>query len=244
MTRTRLDRLLVARGLVQSRARAADLVERGAVTIGGEVARKPGVMVDPAAALGVDAAANAWVARSGAKLAAGLAHFGFAVAGRAALDIGASTGGFSQVLVEAGARRVYAVEVGHGQLHPAIAADPRVVSLEGTDARALDVALVPEPVQAIAADVSFISLTLALPAALALAEPGAWLLALVKPQFEAGRAAVGKRGVVKDEAARTAAVEEVGGWLAKAGWRLRGSLVSPLPGKAGNIEYIIGAVRP
>lgn len=242
MNRFRLDRLLVTRGLVQSRARAADLIERGAVTVDGHIARKAGLMVGEAAALTVDPAANAYVARSGAKLVAGFDRFGFSVEGRVALDVGASTGGFTQVLLERGARRVYAVEIGHGQLHPAIAADPRIVSLEGVDARTLSAALVPEPVGAIVADVSFICLAQALPAPLALAEPGAWLLALVKPQFEAGRAAIGKRGVVKNEAARAAVVEDVASWLARQGWRVVGSMVSPLPGKEGNIEHIIGAV--
>ncbi len=242
MNRSRLDRLLVARGLVQSRARAADLIERGAVTVNGDVARKAGIMVSDDATLAVEAAANAYVARSGAKLAAGLEHFGFSADGRVALDIGASTGGFTQVLLERGARRVYAVEIGHGQIHPLVAADPRVVSLEGVDARTLSTELVAEAIEAVVADVSFIALAQALPAPLALACPGAWLLALVKPQFEAGRAAIGKRGVVKDETARAAAVEEVAAWLGRQGWRVVGSIVSPLPGKEGNIEHIIGAV--
>ena len=151
------------------------------------------------------AAAAARLAR-GREAGRGARSFPFPVEGVVALDIGASTGGFTQVLLERGAARVYAVDVGHGQLRARLAADPRVVSLEGCDARRLDRALVPEPVGAIVADVSFISLTKALPVPLALAAPGAWLVALIKPQFEAGRAAVGKGGIVRDPAARQRAV--------------------------------------
>lgn len=243
MMRARLDQVLVARGLVQSRARAADLIARGAVAVEGRAALKAGQLVDPGCAIAVDAAANAFVARSGAKLAAALAAFGFNAGGRVALDVGASTGGFTQVLVEAGAVRVYAVDVGHDQLHASLRDDARVVCLEGQDARSLTAQEVPEAVGAIVADVSFISLKDALPAALNLAGADCWLVALVKPQFEAGRGATDKRGVVRDDAARQRAVDEIAAFLSAAGWREVGRLVSPLPGKEGNVEWLIGAVR-
>jgi 23S rRNA (cytidine1920-2'-O)/16S rRNA (cytidine1409-2'-O)-methyltransferase len=188
--------------------------------------------------------AAAEVSRGAAKLAAALDRFRFPVEGRIALDIGASTGGFTQVLLARGATRVYAVDVGHGQLAPRLASDPRVISLERCDARRLDRALVPEPVGAIVADVSFISLTKALPVPLALAGPGAWLVALIKPQFEAGRAAVGKGGVVRDPAARQQAVQTVRGWVAgQVGWHIADVMPSPIAGGSGNEEFLLGAVR-
>lgn len=241
--RQRLDRVMVARGLVQSRARAADLVARGAVRIGGEVAVKAGQFVAAEAEVAIDPAANAYVARSGVKLKAALAHFKLDAHEVTALDIGASTGGFTQVLLEEGARKVYAVDVGHEQLHASLRNDPRVVSLEGQDARGLSHDEIAEPVTAIVADLSFISLQTALPVPLRLAAPGAWLVALVKPQFEAGRHATDKRGIVHDEAARQAAVRGVMNFLEGEGWRILGQLQSPLPGKDGNIEWLVGAVR-
>lgn len=241
--RQRLDHILVTRGLVQSRSRAADLIRRGAVTVDGVAAAKPGQLVDAAARLHVDANANAHVARSGGKLMAALQEFGLDVQGRVALDIGASTGGFTQVLLEAGARRVYAVDIGRDQLHARLRADPRVVSLEGVDARALTRATLAEPVGAIVADVSFVSLRHVLPAPLRLATPGCWLVALVKPQFEVGRSAIGKRGVVRDEAARQRAVADIMQFLEDEGWRILGDLVSPVPGKEGNVEWLVGAIR-
>lgn len=241
--RQRLDQVLVLRGLVQSRARGADLVTRGAVAVAGRIARKAGLLVEPDIEITVDALANAHVARSGAKLVAALKAFSLDAAGRVALDVGSSTGGFTQVLLEAGARRVYGVDVGHGQLHDMLRADPRVVSMEGQDARRLTREMVCEPIGAIVADVSFLSLRQVLPVPLGLAAPSCWLVALVKPQFEAGREAVGKRGVVRDEAARTRAVHDVAEFLEASGWRIVGSIASPLPGKEGNTEWLIGAVR-
>ncbi len=241
--RARLDHVLVARGLVQSRARAADLIARGAVAVEGQAALKAGQLVDPESAITVDPAANAFVARSGAKLAAALEAFGFVATGRVALDVGASTGGFTQVLLEAGAERVYAVDIGHEQLHASLRDLSRVVSLEGQDARTLSAREVPEPVGAIVADVSFVSLRHALPVPLGFANSDCWLVALVKPQFEVGRGAVGRRGVVRDEASRQRAVGEIGAFLKGAGWREIGRIVSPLSGKEGNVEWLIGAVR-
>jgi len=242
----RLDKALVEQGFVSSRARARDLIRRGLVEIAGAVHRKPGADVRPSDAIhlaGGEGEARI-VSRGALKLAAALDHFRLAARGIVALDIGASTGGFTQVLLERGAARVYAVDVGHGQLHPRLAQDPRVVCLEGCDARSLDATLVPDPIDAIVADLSFISLTKALPAALALARPGTWLAALVKPQFEAGRAAVGKGGIVRDAAARKRAVAAVRNWLAaQPGWRMLDVIPSPIAGGSGNREFLLGAVR-
>ena len=237
----RLDKLLLERGLVPTRARARDLILRGAVTVGGTVERKPGAAVAPAAAIALSEAAD-YVSRGGLKLAEALAAFGFDPAGRTALDVGASTGGFTEVLLQGGAAHVYAVDVGHGQLHPRLKEDRRVTALEGQDARRLSAEQIGESVSAIVADVSFISLEKALPAALGLAAPGAWLVALVKPQFEAGRDAIGKGGIVRDAAVRDAQGEKVAAWLgAIAGWEVLGVIPSPIEGGSGNQEFLLGA---
>jgi len=240
----RLDKAMVERGLVASRARARDLIRRGLVKVAGVTAAKPGANVAAEAAIVVAGEAADHVSRGAMKLAAALDHFPFKVEGVVALDVGASTGGFTEVLLGRGAARVYAVDVGRGQLHPRLAQDPRVVSLESCDARHLDRTLIPEPVDALVADVSFISLTKALPAALGLAAPGAWLVALIKPQFEAGRAAIGKGGIVRDRAARQRAVATVKAWVeGQAGWRTLGVIPSPIAGGSGNEEFLLGAVR-
>ena len=238
----RLDQLLVERGLAPSRSRAADLVRRGCVTAGGAVATKPGTLFGEDAALVVTGDAARAVSRGGLKLAAALDAFGLDPKGRICLDIGASTGGFTEVLLERGAAKIYAVDVGRGQLHKRLAVDARVVSLEATDARALDTHLVPEPAGAIVADVSFISLTQALPAALRLASPGAFLIALIKPQFEAGREAIGKGGIVRDPADRARALERVHNFIAgERGWTVRGDMASPIQGGSGNEEFLLAA---
>lgn len=243
--RERLDVLLVSRGLVSSRSRARDLIERGLVLVDGRVAKKAGDPIAPDAHVAVAEGSGAGLVSRGAlKLQAALDHYQFDAAGRVAIDVGASTGGFTQVLLEAGAARVYAVDVGHGQLSPRLRTDPRVVCLEGTDARRLDRTLVQEAAGAIVADVSFISLTKALAPALALAGSQAWLVALVKPQFEAGREAVGKGGIVRDETARMTALETVRRWLASLpGWTVLDAIPSPIAGGDGNQEYLIGATR-
>lgn len=243
--RRRLDVAVVDRGLAPSRARALDLIRRGLVSIDGRVESKAGTLVAATAVLtvafGVDADR---VSRGGEKLEAGLAAFGFDPAGRLCLDVGASTGGFTESLLRLGASRVIAVDVGRGQLHPRLAGDPRVVSFEGRDARSLTAVEIPQPVGAIVADVSFISLRLALAAPLTFAAQGCWVVALVKPQFEAGRAAVGKGGVVRHEEDRERAVREVREWLgAIAGWRIAGVVPSPITGGSGNVEFLLGAVR-
>lgn len=237
----RLDKALVSRGLVGTRARARDLIVRGAVSVAGVVETKPGALVrEEAPILLLEDADH--VSRGALKLVAALDAFGFDPAGRRALDVGASTGGFTDVLLRRGAGHVTAVDVGHGQLHPRLADDPRVTSYEGRDARTLSEQDVGEPVGAIVADVSFISLEKALPAALALAAPGAWLVALIKPQFEAGRDAVGKGGIVRDAAVREAQADKIAAWIESlAGWRVRGVIPSPVTGGSGNQEFLIGA---
>jgi len=240
----RLDIRMVERGLVTSRARAQDLIRRGLVEVGGMVERRSGTRVAAEAEVVLSGAVEAHVSRGALKLIAALDQFGFSAGGVVALDIGASTGGFTQVLLGRGAARVYAVDVGHGQLHARLAGDPRVVSLEDCDARRLDRTLVPEPVGAIVADVSFISLSKALPVPLTLAGPGAWLVALIKPQFEAGRAAVGKRGIVRDAAARQRAVQLVRDWIdGQPDWRVLDVIASPIAGGSGNEEFLLGATR-
>jgi 23S rRNA (cytidine1920-2'-O)/16S rRNA (cytidine1409-2'-O)-methyltransferase len=238
----RLDQLLVERGLAPSRSRAADLVRRGCVKAGDTVATKPGALFGEDAALAVTGDAGLAVSRGGLKLAAALDAFGLDPKGRICLDIGASTGGFTEVLLERGAAKAYAVDVGRGQLHKRLAADARVVSLEATDARTLDSHLIPEQAGVIVADVSFISLTQALPAALRLAAPGAFLIALVKPQFEAGREAIGKGGIVRDAAARQAALARVRDFVAQQpGWTVIGEMPSPITGGSGNEEFLLAA---
>jgi 23S rRNA (cytidine1920-2'-O)/16S rRNA (cytidine1409-2'-O)-methyltransferase len=240
----RLDICMVERGLVQSRARAQDLIRRGLVEIAGVVETRPGARVAADAAISLSGAAQTHVSRGASKLIAALDHFRFSVEGVVALDIGASTGGFTEVLLDRGATRVYAVDVGHDQLHARLAADPKVVSLEDCDARRLDRTLVPEPIGALVADVSFISLTKALPVPLTLTRPGAWLVALIKPQFEAGRAAVGKRGIVRDPAPRQRALALVRDWIAsQPDWRVLGVIASPIAGGSGNEEFLLGATR-
>src|SRR5690606_22364628 len=242
MVRTRLDRLLVARGLVATRSRARDLITRGKVTVDGVSVAKPGLEISEDAEVSISDGANEFVSRGAQKLEAALAHFGYRPSGVTALDIGAATGGFTQVLLEAGARRVYAVDVGRGQLDRSLSDDPRVISLEGTDARTLSKEQIPEPVGAIVADVSFISLTKVLSVPRSFTVPGAWLIALRKPQVEAGREGVGKGGIVRDPADRERAVSIVRAWLAaQAGWFVDGVVASPLLGGSANEEFLIGA---
>ena len=242
-TRTRLDEALVAVGLAPSRSRARDMVLRGMVTVDGTPETRPSRQVSPAHALQVGDPAARYVSRAALKLVAGLDTFGFDPLRLTVLDLGASTGGFTQVLLERGAVRVLAVDVGHGQFDPRFAADRRVVLREGLNARNLTAAdLGGYPVQAIVADLSFISLKLALPPALSLAEPGAWGVFLVKPQFEVGREAIGKGGIVRDPQAARAAAEEIARWLAEdRGWSVLGFRPSPIAGGDGNTEFLLGA---
>lgn len=241
----RLDEVLVARGLFASRSRASDAVKRGTVRVDNMVVTKAGQLVGPDHALTVDDPAQSYVSRAALKLIAGLDHFAIDPSGKTVLDLGASTGGFTQVVLERGAARVFAVDVGHGQLHPSLAVDPRVVSIENKNARELSaVDLGDVAIDLIVCDVSFISLTLALPPALDLAAPRAKGVLLVKPQFEAGREAIGKGGLLKDpeEGPRTA--ERLRAWLdAQAGWRALGLTPSPIEGGDGNKEWLLGAEK-
>lgn len=239
----RLDKVLLQRGLVPTRSRARDLIVRGAVSVAGAVELKPGALVAEDAPI-LLAEPSDYVSRGALKLDAALDAFGFDPQECAALDVGASTGGFTDVLLRRGAHHVFAVDVGHGQLHPRLVADPRVTSLEGQDVRSLTAREIPQRVGAIVADVSFISLEKALPAALAFAAPGCWLVALVKPQFEAGRAAIGKGGVVRDAAVRDAQADKISAWLdGLPGWRVVGVIPSPIEGGSGNQEFLLGAVH-
>jgi 23S rRNA (cytidine1920-2'-O)/16S rRNA (cytidine1409-2'-O)-methyltransferase len=240
----RLDVLLVEKNLAPTRSRAADLIKLGAVSVDGVKAAKPGMLVTSEASVEVASGALPYVSRGAFKLEAALESFGFEAEGRVALDLGASTGGFTEVLLARRVAKVYAVDVGTGQLHAKLRGDARVVSLEGTDARALDSELIGEEIGAIVADVSFISLTKALPPALRLTGSDAWIIALVKPQFEAGRDAVGKGGIVRDPERRLEALASVRRFIASTpGWTVTHEMVSPILGKDGNEEFLIGAVH-
>ncbi len=203
---------------------------------------KAGVKVAIDIAVEVRGQDHPWVSRGGLKLDHALAHFNIAVAGAVCLDIGASTGGFTDVLLTRGAAKVYAVDVGHGQLAWKLRTDARVVVLEKTNARTLDATIIPEPVDVIVCDASFIGLTVVLPAALALAKPGAYLVALIKPQFEVGRERVGKKGVVSDPALHAEVCERISAWMSGLpGWSVLCVTESPIKGPEGNIEFLIGA---
>src|SRR3984893_15847273 len=240
-TKKRADRSLVDRGLAPRRARAQAAIEAGLVTADGVRIEKASQPVSSAAELRASPA-HPYVSRGGLKLAAALDCFAIEPRGKVCLDVGASTGGFSEVLLERGARLVYAVDVGHGQLHPSLHGLRGIVSLERIDARALDRKLIPEPVELLVADVSFISLKLVLPAALALCAAAAELVVLVKPQFEAGRAHL-KKGIVRDEAVREAVCADIERFIAAEGWRVIGAMQSPIPGGDENREFLIGARR-
>ena len=240
--RKRLDILLVERGLMQSRARAQAAIEAGQVRVGGRLAGKPGQLHDPAAEILAEPA-HPWVGRAALKLAHALSLWPVRVEGQTVLDVGASTGGFTEVCLAAGAARVFAVDVGRGQLHARLQADPRVVNLEATDARSLDRSLIPEAPGLIVCDASFIGLAKVLAATLDLAAPDAQLVALVKPQFEVGPARVGKGGIVKDPAAQAEALQDAKGFLEGRGWRVRASADSPIAGGGGNREFLVWATR-
>jgi 23S rRNA (cytidine1920-2'-O)/16S rRNA (cytidine1409-2'-O)-methyltransferase len=240
-SRRRADRLLVERGLFDSRAKAQAAIAAGLVTVDDTPVRKASDEIPVDAALRARAA-HPWVSRGGVKLAAALDHFGFDPAGHVCLDVGASTGGFTQVLLARGARLVYAVDVGSGQLHPSLRGAPAVVAFEGTDIRALDPARLPEPPDVLMVDVSFISLKLVLPAALALARTPARLVALVKPQFEAGRGNL-KKGIVRDPQVQAAVCDDIAAFVCSQGWTVVGVIPSPIAGGDGNREFLLGASR-
>lgn len=243
MSGRRLDQEIEARGLLPSRARARDAILRGTVSVNGTVASKPHQPVGPADMIILDDPAAKYVSRAALKLIAGLEAGGIDAAGRVCLDLGASTGGFTQVLLERGAARVYAVDVGHDQLHESLRNDRRVISLEGVNGRDLTTELIPDPIGLIVSDVSFVSILKVIDPALTLAAPGAEAVILIKPQFEVGRDHIGKGGIVNDEEAIAAAVERVDAHMVAAGWAKRFDIASPISGGDGNREIVAGFAR-
>jgi len=241
--RKRADVLLVERGLFESRARARAAIEAGLVLADGKVVAKPSDIIAPDAALSAEPA-HPYVSRGGVKLAHALEVFGVDVRGVVALDVGASTGGFTDCLLQRGAARVYCVDVGQGQLDWKVASDARVRVLDRVNIRLAPADLLPEPVDVVVVDVSFISLRLVLPALRPLAKPGARVVALVKPQFEVGRADVGKGGIVRDDAARARALAEVRAAAAALGYEVGADTVSPITGGKGNVEYLLALRTP
>jgi len=239
--RRRADVALVERGLVESRARAQAVILAGLVFSGERRVDKAGALVADDQPLELRGREHPWVSRGGLKLAHALDHFAIDPAGMAALDVGASTGGFTDVLLARGAALVHAVDVGHGQLAWKLRNDPRVHVLERTNARHLGVAHVPAPVDIVVCDASFIGLETVLPAALALARDGAWLVALVKPQFEVGPGRVGKGGVVRDPALHEEVCARIAAWLPSVGWQVLGIVPSPILGPEGNREFLVAA---
>jgi 23S rRNA (cytidine1920-2'-O)/16S rRNA (cytidine1409-2'-O)-methyltransferase len=243
MAKLRADQLLVARGLAESRSRGQALIMAGVVFSGERKVAKAGEMLAEDAPLEVRGKDHPWVSRGGVKLDHGLTHFGFDVAGAVALDVGSSTGGFTDVLLSRGAAKVYAVDVGTNQLAWKLRQDPRVVVHEQTNARSLDSSIIPEAVDILVCDASFISLAKVLDAPLKLARPGARLVALIKPQFEAGREEVGKGGVVRDPAVHERVCTEAKAWVESQGWSVLGIEPSPITGPEGNMEFLLGAVK-
>ena len=241
MTRKRADAVLTERHVFQSRARAQEAIAAGLVRADGVLLTKPSQLIEADARIEA-AEPHPYVSRGGVKLAAALDAFGSDPRDKICLDLGASTGGFSQVLLGRGALRVYAVDVGHGQLHRDVASDPRLVDLERTDARQLNASSIPDAIELISADVSFISLKLVLPTALALAGPRCDLALLVKPQFEAGRAHVNK-GIVRDEGVHAKVCEEMDAFVRSFGYAVHGIIPSPIAGGDGNKEFLLGASK-
>jgi 23S rRNA (cytidine1920-2'-O)/16S rRNA (cytidine1409-2'-O)-methyltransferase len=243
MPKPRADQLLVDRGLAESRARAQALILAGLVFSGERKVEKAGQPLAADAPLSVRGRDHPWVSRGGIKLAFGLDHFGWDVTGAVALDIGSSTGGFTDVLLQRGAAKVFAIDVGTNQLAWSLRRDSRVSVHEQTNARYLAGDIVTEQVDVIVCDASFISLAKVLDRALDFARPGGRLIALIKPQFEAGRAEVGKGGVVRDPAVHARVCNEVADWLCSRGWRVEGVAASPITGPEGNVEFLIGATK-
>jgi 23S rRNA (cytidine1920-2'-O)/16S rRNA (cytidine1409-2'-O)-methyltransferase len=241
--KVRADQLLVQSGLAESRTRAQALILSGNVFAGEKRVAKAGDMLAEDTALTVKGRDHPWVSRGGIKLDHGLTHFGFDVTGTVALDVGSSTGGFTDVLLSRGAAKVYAVDVGTNQLAWKLRSDPRVIVHEQTNARDLTRDIIAEPVDIVVCDASFISLSKVLDAALDLARPGARLVALIKPQFEAGREEVGKGGVVRDPAVHRRVCDEAAQWVQSKGWNILGIEPSPITGPEGNVEFLLGATK-
>ncbi|WP_421591783.1 TlyA family RNA methyltransferase [Shinella sp. M27] len=242
----RLDQLLLNAGLVASRSRARDAISRGTVRVNGRTVTKPSSTFPANVKIEIDDPAQAYVSRAALKLKAALDEFGLDPAGLDCLDIGASTGGFTDVLLERGANHVIAVDVGHDQLHPRLREDERITNYEGLNARVLDEDhLEDREISVVVSDVSFISLKLALPPALGFAEPGAFCVLLVKPQFEAGREAISKAGLLKDPESAPAVAAELERWLVEdMGWQSLGLIPSPIAGGDGNVEFLLGGRKP
>jgi 23S rRNA (cytidine1920-2'-O)/16S rRNA (cytidine1409-2'-O)-methyltransferase len=241
--KTRLDQLLVTKGLANTRAKAQALILAGRVSVDGRAVDKAGTLIPEDALVEVLAPASPYVSRGGDKLAAALDHFGLDPSGKVCLDAGASTGGFSQVLLIRGAARVYAVDVGYGQLDPIVRNDARVVVLERSNLRTLPPEAIPEAIDLATLDLSFISLTLVLPKILEFLGPGGEILALVKPQFEVGKERVGKGGVVRDPALQNEAVDKVAQAAADLGFQVSPAFPSPLKGPKGNQEFFLSCTR-
>jgi 23S rRNA (cytidine1920-2'-O)/16S rRNA (cytidine1409-2'-O)-methyltransferase len=243
VSKMRADQMLVVHGLAESRTRAQALILAGNVFAGEKRVAKAGDMLAEDVKLTVKGRDHPWASRGGIKLDHGLSHFGFDVTGAVALDVGSSTGGFTDVLLSRGAAKVYAVDVGTNQLAWKLRSDSRVVVHEQTNARDLTAEIVPEPVDIVVCDASFIGLAKVLDRALDLAKPGAKLVALVKPQFEAGREEVGKGGVVRDETVHQRVCDEAADWVRSKGWTVLGVERSPITGPEGNVEFLLGAVK-
>ena len=241
--KVRADQLLVAQGLAESRTRAQALILAGNVFVDDRRVAKAGDMLAGDAVLTVKGRDHPWVSRGGIKLDHGLTHFGFGVNKAVALDVGSSTGGFTDVLLSRGAKRVYAVDVGTNQLAWKLRSDERVIVHEQTNARDLNTGIIPERIDIVVCDASFIALHKVLDAALDLARPGAALVALVKPQFEAGREEVGKGGVVRDPAVHQRVCDAAVTWVQSKGWRVCGVEPSPITGPEGNVEFLLGAIK-
>src|SRR5687767_4708663 len=244
MAKLRADQMLVDRGLAESRAKAQALILAGLAFSGERRIEKAGQTLPEDAPLEVRGREHPWVSRGGVKLAHALDHFGWDVAGAVALDVGASTGGFTDVLLRRGAAKVFAVDVGTNQLAWSLRQDPRVVVHEKTNARYLTDAVVTEPIDLIVCDASFIALAKVLDRALDFARPGGRLIALVKPQFEAGRGEVGKGGVVRDPAVHERVCAAAAEWVGSRGWTVEGVIESPIKGPEGNVEFLLAARRP
>jgi len=238
----RLDQLLVAQGLAQSRERAKQLIVDGKVLVDGVITKKPGNEIADEAEIILSEPDFPWVSRGALKLLGALDAFALDPSGAVCVDIGASTGGFTEVLLAKGATKVYAVDVGHDQLAPSLCADDRVINLEGVNARHLD-GEVPEAPDLVVCDSSFISTTLVLPPVLTLAKSGAVLLSLIKPQFEVGRKNIGKGGIVRDVSQHQVAKDRVTEFLIAEGWEIRGLIDSPIQGPDGNVEFLVYAVK-
>lgn len=242
--RLRLDQMLVERGLAESRARAQAAIMAGLVFSGDKRLDKPGVALPADTPIELRGKPHPWVSRGGVKLAHAIEHFGLSAAGRTAIDVGASTGGFTDVLLQHGAAKVFAVDVGEGQLDWKLRNDSRVVVLEKTNARHLTADIIPDAIDCVVCDASFIGLRIVLPAALSLARPGSWAVALIKPQFEVGRDRVGKGGVVRDPALHEEVCSTIRDWWSGLpGWRVLGIEPSPILGPEGNREFLIAAEK-